>query len=113
MPKSLRPGGKYPFVLSDDRDMDPAPTFYLKYLSYDEQMTLGETYDRAIDLQSKDDTRRELLAVITASLVGWENMGDRPFDPSVIASFMDFREICELANAALLNGRVSSNEKKS
>lgn len=112
MPVCLKPGGKYPYVLKGDREEKEPPTFFLKYLSYDQQVDLGAAYDAVVETRDNEKMRNELRRILAETIVGWERM-DRPFDVSQATAFLDFREITELANAALVNGRVNVEEKKS
>lgn len=119
MPVCLRPGGSYPYVLKEDRLCESTQNqrFLLRHLSYDDQVRIGAIYDEAIKADAPEAMRDKLRQVIGEVLVGWElkypdgNTVEFHVDKST--SILSFAEVTELANAAMVNGRVNYEEKKS
>ena len=106
----MRPGLRAPIVLESDKDQVPAPTFFARALTMDEQLEVGGVLDRLIE--DPDVTTAQLHADACAMLEkvidSWEHMQE-PFAFKLLSYF----EARELLRRVAYSQGLDFIEKKS
>jgi hypothetical protein len=119
MPIALEPGKRWPIVLESDKGMQPEPTFFARALSMREQQRVADVIDGAKEKsKSNREVFNEHIECLKTVIIGWSNMLDAntgemiQFNLDRLDSIVDFHESRELLSKVLINGHVSTEEKK-
>ena len=119
MPIALEPGKRWPIVLESDKEMIPAPTFFARALSMREQQRVADVIDGAKEKsKSNREVFNEHIECLKTVIIGWSDMLDAntgemmQFNLDRLDTIVDFHESRELLSKVLINGHVSTEEKK-
>ena len=119
MPIALEPGKRWPIVLESDKEMIPAPTFFARALSMREQQRVADVIDGAKEKsKSNREVFNEHIECLKTVIIGWSDMLDAntgemiQFNLDRLDTLVDFHESRELLSKVLINGHVSTEEKK-
>lgn len=112
MPRSTDPLATVRITLDSDRDASPVPVFLFSPPTMRKERSLGNLFDRLVDVENPDAMFDLLNGELTDGLLGWENMGV-DFSPDSFGEVVNATEAIELARHLLSSGRLTSEEKKS
>lgn len=110
MPKLLDPDCTFKVVLKSDKEKHPDRAFRFRALSAREFVSLAEVYETTADSDSQ--AIKKTCNAVRVGLVGWENMGDREYNPEELDDLVTLGEATELLKEMLEGQQLTVDEAK-